>query len=297
MALAARLAPGGLATYWLPVQLFRPAGARAVVAAFCEAFPDCSLWSGAKYEWVLMGGREFHHRPSANAFARLWDQPEGASRLEASGFEHPAQIGATFLADAEQLRRWLAGAAPVTDDHPKRMATAEYSETPSDVYPALLDADAAAANYRSSPWIAAHLPGEFSAATLEFYRVQWIFTGELPSEAARLQHVDAFLRHTRLVIPVLWLLDTDMTEQRIVGRQRAAASGKSAPEHAYPLGVAALASGDYATAAVLLAEAAERDAKRAGPVAAYAACRAGLIAQARTVKGADALAPALRCWK
>lgn len=105
MALAARLARGGLATYWLPVQQFQPAGALAIIAAFCDAFPDCTLWSGAKYQWVLMGGREFHHRPSVNDFARLWTRPEGAARLEASGFEHPAQIGATFLADAEQMRK------------------------------------------------------------------------------------------------------------------------------------------------------------------------------------------------
>ncbi|HYL22921.1 MAG TPA: hypothetical protein VEV21_00870 [Burkholderiales bacterium] len=299
MALAAHLAPGGLATYWLPVRQFRPAGARAVIAAFCDAFPDCTLWSGTKYEWVLMGGRELRHRASASGFARLWNRPESAARLAASGFEHPAQLGAAFLADADELRRWLAGAAPVTDDHPKRMATADvYSEDTSDEYAALLDPRAAAANFRASRWIDSLWPSEFSALALEFYRVQWVFNQELPaSPAARLEHVDNFLRQTRLVTPVLWLLDTDMTELAIVERQRSAAGGKHSPEHAYPLGVAALASGDYADAAALLGEAAQRDPKRAGAIAAYAACRAGLNAQARTVEAADALPPALRCWK
>jgi spermidine synthase len=37
-ALARRLAPGGLATYWLPVRQFEPRGARAVIAAWCAAF-------------------------------------------------------------------------------------------------------------------------------------------------------------------------------------------------------------------------------------------------------------------
>ena len=31
------------------------AGAQAVVRAFCLAFEDCSLWSGAGYEWLLVG--------------------------------------------------------------------------------------------------------------------------------------------------------------------------------------------------------------------------------------------------
>jgi len=298
MALAARLAPGGLATYWLPVEQFRPAGARAVIAAFCGAFPDCTLWTGARYQWVLMGGREFSGRASAGRVARLWERPESAARLEASGFEHPAQLGAAFLADAEELRTWIAAAPPVTDDRPKRMATVEYEQTEANEYAALLDPAAAAANFRRSRWIAAHWPGEFFAAALEFYRIQWIFDDELPDDpAARLEHVDAFLRRTRLAIPVLWLLDTDMIELAIVGRQVAAAGGKVTPEQAYPLGVGALAGGNYDGAAVLLAEAAERDTQHAGAIAAYAACRAGLSAKARAVKGADALPPALRCWR
>jgi spermidine synthase len=299
-ALARRVAPGGLATYWLPVLQFRPEGARAVIAAFCDAFPDCTLWSGARYEWVLLGGREFRHRPPARAFARLWSEGARAARLEASGFEHPAQLGAAFLADAEQLRRWLAGAAPVTDDRPKRMATLGYLDLDADTdeYRALLDPQAAAANFRGSGWIGAHWPAEFVGPAAEFYRVQSVFNQPLPADLAQtLMHVDAFLRRTKLITPVLWLLDTDMTELAIIERRRIAAGGKSAPEHAYPLGARALASGDYRTAAALLAEAAERGDARAGAPAAYAACRAGLSAQARAVKGAEALPPALRCWK
>jgi hypothetical protein len=298
LALAQRLAPGGLVTYWLPVTQFEPRGARAVVAAFCEAFPDCSLWAGSQYEWVLMGGRDFRHRPPANAFARLWGKPHSAAPLEGSGFEHPAQLGAAFLASAEHLQRWVDGAAPVTDDHPKRMATdAPHKETPLE-YRRLLDPQAAAANFRGSRWIAAHWPGEFFGPALEFYRVQSLFNGTLPTEPDRkLELVDALLRQTRLTTPVLWVLGTDMVEQEIIERARVATGGEPAPEHAYALGAFRLAKADYAGAAALLARAAERDPKHAGAVAAYAACRAGLAAKARAVKGAEGLPSALRCWK
>ena len=113
----------------------------------------------------------------------------------------------------------------------------------------------------------------------------------------RLEHVDNFLRQTKLITPVLWLLDTDMTDLAIAERQVAAAGGKHAAEQAYPLGVGALASGDYSSAAALLAVAAERDPQRAGAIAAYAACRADLRTQARAIRGAADLPPALRCWK
>ena len=66
---------------------------------------------------------------------------------------------------------------------------------------------------------------------------------------------------------------------------------------AYALGVRRLLEGDFAQAAALLAETAKQDPERAGPVAAYAACRAGQGAKAREIKGADLLPPALRCWK
>jgi hypothetical protein len=295
-ALAERLAPGGLATYWLPVRQFHPAGARAVIAAFCEAFPDCTLWSGAHYEWVLMGGRDFRHRPPAKSFTRLWEQPSSTARIAASGFEHPAQLGAAFLADAGQLRRWLAGSAPVTDDHPKRMATTAAIVEGHDEYFALLQPQAAAANFRSSPLIAAHWPKEFFDPALEFYRVQHIFNGDLPAEPAqRLELLDALLRHTRLSIPVLWILGSDVTEQEIVARQ-VTAGGAHKPAHSYALGALALSSGDYRGAAALLAEAAEQDPKRVGGLAAYAACRAGLRREARAARGAELLPPALRCW-
>src|SRR5262249_14942688 len=94
-ALAAHLAPGGLATYWLPVTQLEPGGARGVVAAFCQAFPDCPLWVGGRTDWVLMGGRDFSPRPDAQHVSRLWRGP-GSARLLADGFEQPPQLGAAF---------------------------------------------------------------------------------------------------------------------------------------------------------------------------------------------------------
>jgi predicted membrane-bound spermidine synthase len=297
-ALAERLAPGGLATYWLPVTQFQPRGARAVIAAFCDAFPDCTLWAGAQFEWVLMGGREFSHRPSLQRVARLWKDPYSAPRLEASAFEHPAQLGAAFLADAAQLRRWVDGEPPVTDDYPKRMRTGVLPEQTPKEYLGLLDAQAAAANFRASRWVAAHWPQDLAGATLEFYRVQSVYNHGLPREPEqRLILLDSLLRQTRLSTPVLWLLDTDMVEQGIIDRARVASGGEPAAEHAYPLGALRLARGDYAGAAKLLAQAAEQDPRRAGAVAAYAACRAGQAGRARAVKGAERLPPALRCWQ
>ena len=52
-----RLNPGGIATYWLPAYLALEDEALAIIRAFCEAFEDCSLWSGFHRDWILVGSR------------------------------------------------------------------------------------------------------------------------------------------------------------------------------------------------------------------------------------------------
>ena len=273
MAVAERLAPGGLATYWLPVPQFKPQGARAVVHAFCDAFPDCTLWAGGQRDWILLGGREFTHRPSAQHFSRLWRDAAAAPRIAASGLESPVQLGATFLADAGQLRRWYDATPALTDDHPKRIAPDTSLEGPMGEYEAWLKPDDARRRFQESQWVAGHWPAELAQASLPFFAVQPVLNGEFaPDPIQNLPNLDAILRHTDLRIPVLWLAGSDVTEQEIVNR-RLAAEGYSA-DYAYPLGVRALAERDYATAGRLFADAATHGVAPAGALAAYAMCRA-----------------------
>ena len=296
-ALAQRLAPGGLATYWLPVRQFRLAGAKAVVAAFCDAFPDCTLWSGTDRDWILMGGRDFARRPSAHELGRLWRDPLAARRLAANGFEHPPQLGASFLGDAAQLRRWLASTRPLVDDWPKRLDPSQpFDATPPD-YEQWLYPEGARRRFEASAWIAAHWPADFLAWTPQYFALQPILTGQIDADPVKtLPQVDALLRHTDLRLPILWLLDTDMTEQAILGRRLAEGAEAMRPEYAFPLGAGALAERDYARASLLFARAAERN-PRAGAAAAYALCRAGAPRRAAAINGARQLSPTLRCWK
>lgn len=296
MAVAARLAPGGLATYWLPVPQFEPAGAKAVTRAFCEAFPDCTLWAGGKYDWILMGGREFTHRPGEERFSRLWRDAAAAPRLAASGLESPQQVGATFLADAGQLRGWYGGTPALTDDWPKRIAPARQFGWQRPEYLSWLEPGGARRRFEASPWIAAHWPAGLVAASLPHFGIQPVLNGEIaPDSNANLATVDAILRHTGLRMPVLWLLGSDVTEQEIVNR-RLAADGYR-PDYAYALGVRSLAARDYAKAAEMFSEAAALKRGNVGPLLAYTLCRAGLPGKARAVEGAQALPPELRCWR
>ena len=53
-----RLAPGGFATYWLPIHSLEPDDARSIMGAFCAAFEDCTLWKGMGLSWMLVGTRK-----------------------------------------------------------------------------------------------------------------------------------------------------------------------------------------------------------------------------------------------
>ena len=296
-ALAERLAPGGLATYWLPVVQFDPEGAKAVIAAFCAAFPDCTLWVGGSDDWILMGGRDYAHRPAARQLGRLWRDPLAGPRLAADGLEHPAQLGAAFLADAGQLREWVGATPPVTDDRPQRMKVDLILGRAFEPYARWLLPEGARQRFEASPWVAAHWPKEMLGPTAQYFAVQPVLNAQIRADRLRnLKEVDSVLRHTDLRTPILWLLGSDMIEQGIVDRRLAEGAKAMRPEYAFPLGVRALADRDYARAAVLLADAADRN-PSAGPAAAYALCRSGAPRRAAAVKGAQQLNPELRCWK
>ncbi len=114
-----RLNDRGIATYWLPVDQLTRADARALIAAFCGAFEDCSVWNGAGPNWILMGSRGGIGTPSA----AQWGDPIVRQSLIKTGIENNAQLIETFLADATTLRDFVGGAAPVTDDRPFRLSS------------------------------------------------------------------------------------------------------------------------------------------------------------------------------
>jgi spermidine synthase len=107
-----RLADGGINTYWLPVHSLLPSDTKAIIRAYCDVFADCSLWSGAGYNWMLAGSRDARWQRAEEGFTRQWSDPAVARELRVLGFEKPEQLGATFIADASRLREVTMGVLP-----------------------------------------------------------------------------------------------------------------------------------------------------------------------------------------
>ena len=116
-----RLRPGGFLTYWLPVHSLEEDDSRAVVRAFCDAFPDCTLWAGTELDWMLAGSNGAASPVDEAVFRRQWDDPKVGPELRRLGIENPEQLGALFMADAEGLAAFAGSAEPLVDDRPQRL--------------------------------------------------------------------------------------------------------------------------------------------------------------------------------
>jgi predicted membrane-bound spermidine synthase len=252
-----RLTEGGIATHWLPVYQLSAADARAIVGGFCTVFPDCSLWSGRGLEWMLAGTRGLRHGPSEAGFARLWEEPAVRAELRSIALEGPEQLGATFLADAGDLRAFSAGEPVLDDDHPLRLS----SRPPAGVDPlfsGMLGAEPARERFARSEWVRATWPPALRERTLGAFWTQDVFNRLLAGAGPRLGDLRRIMAETSLRTLPLLLLESDEDEVRLA--EAAARRGVPDPMVPYVRGLGALADRDWPRADGLFAEAERRGA-------------------------------------
>jgi len=248
----ARLAPGGVASYWLPVFDLELADARAIVRAFCDVFDDCSLWTGAGMNWMLIGTRDARGPVPEEGFTRQWREPGVRGELATLGVERPEQLGALFLADAEQLAETLRGTQPLVDDRPYRVSAALPHELAPEYF-ALLDTNGSRERFERSRFVARMWPSALRQRTLPCFELQgllndyfWSFYGApLPPS-----HLRRALANSDLTTLPLLLMGSDPDRQRIL-----AASPEQSPQLALERAAGELAARDYLAAEATLREA------------------------------------------
>lgn len=280
-----RLADGGMVTYWLPFDSLEPQAARVIVRAFCDVFQDCSLWTGAGPDWILMGSRDAPGPRDPARVAELWADTAAATELRAIGVEVPEQLGALFLADAEDLRSWIASAPPLTDDRPKRLSRRRPQRRENlPVYRPWMLPEGARERFARSRLIARLWPEALRETTLPYFQTQetvnQVLLGELGTIIDELPRVHALLTSTALETLPMWLLGSDPQSQRAA--ERAAARGLWAAELDAVLGLGALSRRQYALAAERLRSAQEHGAAQAELhlLRVYTLCMAGRLDEA-----------------
>jgi spermidine synthase len=112
-----RLAPGGLLAQWWPLPAQNDEDSRSLVRSFLDVFPQVTLWTTELHEMLLVGSERPLVLDSGRVSARF-APTETARALAEVGIESPEAALATFVTDRTGLERYVAGAAPVTDDRP-----------------------------------------------------------------------------------------------------------------------------------------------------------------------------------
>jgi spermidine synthase len=286
------LTEGGIATYWLPVARRGEYDVKAIIAAFCSVFEDCSLWNGTVFDWMLMGTHHLNGPASTDGFTSAWNDPLVWPRLREIGFELPQQVGATFLGDAADLRDLAGGAAPITDNYPQRLRPApdrlalfgDPADAERDVstfVSRVIDTNHARLAFRRSSFIRRVWPETLAAETLPLFDVQYIINRELwegPHPLARIEELHSLLTRTTLRRPPLWALGSDDAQQL-------AADADHDPSGMvdYVLGIRALVARQYLSAAGLFQDAEGRGLRISTirPLMVYSLCLAGRTDTAR----------------
>jgi len=224
-----------------------------IVRAFCAVFEDCSLWSGAGYDWILVGTNGADRPATEEGFARAWRDAGG--ELRDLGVESPEELGALFIADAATLDSWTSGVPPLVDDRPGRLRPWAPPASERAVYRELQEASACAERFRASPLVRRLWPAALAEHTLPSFEWRGVFDRDYddPTRPAALADLWAALERSRLRTLPLLLMDS---EPRIATIARARhAEGERHPGLAYHLGAAALADRDLAAAARFFEEA------------------------------------------
>jgi predicted membrane-bound spermidine synthase len=286
------LEEGGIVTYWLPAARRGEYDEKAIIAAFCAVFDDCSLWNGTVFDWMLVGTRHLTGPRSESAFAAAWKDPTVWPRLREIGFEVPEEIGATFLGDSEDLRHLTDGALPITDDYPKRLRPAatrlSLLSTPPDAerhvaqsLAAVVDTDHARLAFQRSALIHRLWPETLARETIPFFDIQRIINHimrEGPRPLASIEEIHQLLTKTTLRRVPLWELGSDDAQQEVAETGN---DGSGMVE--YVVGIRALVARQYPAAARSFADAERRGLRlpTLRPLLVYALCMGGELDAAR----------------
>ena len=248
-----RLRDGGVTTYWLPVNQLWLSETKAIMRGFCDAFPDCSLWSGAGLQWMLAGTRGAHHPIPEEQFSAQWRDPVVAPELADLGFEGPEALGATFLADAATLGEWTEGAAPLDDDHPGRiLARYPTDENGDPIYRSWMKPGALRQRFESSELIRDIWPAALRRRSLDAFGPQSLFDDlSVWGRFNPIVSLQGVLTLSSLRTLPLLLMDTEPAIQRIAVPLYNA--GARDPDLEFEMGARAMSERDYEGAAQHLA--------------------------------------------
>lgn len=102
---------------WIPLDQQSVAVNRAMLASMRAVYPYVELYIPARLEGVVIAS-DRPLTPSLGLWREAWRTPAVRDNLAEVGFARPEHLLATRVLDAAGVDRFVAGAAPITDDRP-----------------------------------------------------------------------------------------------------------------------------------------------------------------------------------
>src|SRR6266571_403513 len=205
-----RLKEGGIATFWLPIDLLKVDEAKAILRAFHDAFANASVWAGADQDWIMMGIKGSGRKVKEEEIRQLWSQSGSGGDLRQIGIEVPQQLGALFVMDAEGIDQITHDVAPLTDCYPKRLTDEPWDEEAGHRFALMyLAAPSALQRFLHSSLAATIWPETLNKSLESFFILrQTRYLSEMIG-SNKLAELDLYLRHSQLRMPVLEVLGSD----------------------------------------------------------------------------------------
>src|SRR4030095_15898663 len=208
-----RLKQAAIATFWLPIYQLKVDESKAILRAFHNAFPNASVWASADRDWIMMGINGPGRKIDESALRQLWNDRGSGADLRRIGVEVPQQLGALFLMDGEEIDRITHDVAPLTDSYPKRLSDEFWDDEANHRFAfTYLAAPAASERFLHSSliqriWPEPLDPANSGLTTFFSLRESLYLAGAIGG--IYLPELDLYLRHSRLLIPVLEVLGSD----------------------------------------------------------------------------------------
>ena len=286
-----RLKPGGIATFWLPINELKVDEAKAILRAFHNAFSNSSVWASADEQWIMMGIKGPGRRVEEEEIRQLWSDPVSGTDLRLIGIEAPQQLGALFLMDGQEIDHLTRDCAPLTDNYPKRLSDAHPDEVAIHRFALpYMEASFALERFLLSGLIGRIWPKTF-IDSMEPYFIsrEMRYRNGIIGGANKWAELDLYLRSSRLRTPVLELFSSD--EFRVAIAERLAAKSKVPSGETLPDLIAdAVAARDLNRAIALLENQRERGLASASELLllTYLYCLNGSVEKGQALVAANA---------
>ncbi len=111
-----RLAENGMVSQWIPIHHMSLDDIKSLVAAFVDVFPNSAMWY-TKWDIIMIGSNKKIVIDS-NSIAEKMNSPQVKASLAEIGVYNVDNLLSKYMMGPEGLRRFIGGAAPVTDDLP-----------------------------------------------------------------------------------------------------------------------------------------------------------------------------------